>query len=91
MLDIIMCALIKFANMLLFFLVEWWVEGLIWVLDELPDADFSADPVDWGPFGNFIGYFIPIATMLKHFTFIMGAYLLYLGVQHILRLVKAVR
>lgn len=91
MLDIILCALIKFVNLLLFFFFNWWVDLLTWVLGILPDADFSADPIEWGSFGNTIGYFIPIDTMLKHFTLIMGAYVVFLSVRHVLKMIRFIR
>lgn len=90
MFDMLYCALIKFANILISFLFSWWVELLIWVLDLLPEADFSADPLEWGVFGTSLGYFIPVGTMALHFASILGALTLYFAVQHILRLVKMI-
>lgn len=88
--DLIQCYFIKLVNLLMNFLVNWWLEILIWVLELLPDADFAADPIEWGDFGNSVGYFIPVAKMASHFVLILGALVLYFAVQHVLRLVKMI-
>jgi len=91
MFDIIICALKEIINFLVWLLFDWWILGIAWVLDQLPDADFSAKPIEWGNFGNAIGYFIPVSDMINHFSLLIVALTVYFGVQHVLRLLKAVR
>lgn len=86
----VQCFFIKLVNLLTKFLLDWWIEILIWVLELLPDADFAAKPIEWGEFGSAIGYFFPVTTMVTHFALIISAFVLFLGVQHILRLVKMI-
>lgn len=90
MFDQFYCALIKFANFIIGMMFNWWVDMLIWVIGLLPDADFSADPIEWGVFGNSIGYFIPVSSMASHFAMILSALVLFYGIQHILRLIRLI-
>lgn len=90
MFEMLYCALIRFANVLIAMLGDSWVELMIWVLGFLPDADFSAPPIEWGEFGQSIGYFIPVPEMAADFAKIMIAYGVFLSVQHILKLVKLI-
>lgn len=89
--DAIWCALIKFCNVLIEYLLDTVVSTLGWVIALLPSVPWTPEPLQWGPFGMLIGYFIPIAQMLTHFTLILGLVIVWFSVQHILRIVKAIK
>ena len=91
MLDGLICLLIQFTNLLLDILFDWWIDLLIFMLEFLPSSPIQIEPIEWGEFGNFIGYFIPVQTMLTHFATILIAVTIWYGLQHVLRLVKMVR
>lgn len=76
----------------------WIVENLFslidiiasFVLEFLPDSPFKFEPIEWGAFGNIIGFFIPVATILLHFTAILTSITIYYGVRYLLRLIKQI-
>lgn len=76
----------------------WIIENLfelidiiaVFILNVLPDSPFQFEPIEWGPIGNSIGYFIPIQSILTHFITILTAIAIYMGVRHLLRLIKQV-
>lgn len=86
-----LCALKAFAN--------WLIDGLGWILNFLlgwllallPNTPFQFDKVEWGPFGQLVGYFIPVADMLTHLTLILMAVGVYYVLRHLLRLVRMVQ
>lgn len=57
----------------------------------LPDTPFEFEQVEWGTFGQLIGYAIPVAKMFTHLSYIVIAVGLYYVVRHLLRLIKAVQ
>ena len=87
----ILCALKSFAN--------WLLDGigyilnflLGWLINLLPSTPFQFEKVEWGPFGQLIGYFIPVADMFTHFSLILIAVGVYYVMRHLLRLVKMVK
>lgn len=92
MLDGLLCILIKFVNLLFDILFGWWIDMLIFLISLLPTTPFLfEDPVEWGPFGNAIGYFIPIETMVIHFAAVLVSVAIWYGVQHALRLIRMVK
>lgn len=86
-----LCALKAFAN--------WIIDGLGWILNFLigwliailPATPFAFEKIEWGPFGQLIGYFIPVADMFTHFTLILVSIGLYYVLRHLLRLVRMVK
>lgn len=76
----------------------WILENLLTILDYiaqfvlmiLPDSPFQFEPIEWGPLGNSIGYFIPVQKILEHFIIILTAIALYMGVRYLLRLIRQV-
>lgn len=91
MLDIIVCALIKVANIFVAVIFSWWIDILIVILELLPSSPMKFENVKWGSFGNFVGYFIPVQKMLTHFTMILTTLAVWYGLQHILRVLRMVR
>lgn len=66
-----------------------WTIGLLIML--LPESPFQFEQIDWGPLGNSIGYFIPIATIIQHFVVILAAIGTYVVIRHVLRLIRMVK
>lgn len=77
----------------------WIIENLLWLLDViiifvlgiLPNSPFNFQQLEWGIFGNIVGYFIPVATILSHFVTILSVITIYYGVRYLLRFVKLVQ
>src|SRR5690625_3821514 len=76
----------------------WIIENLLTILDYiaqfvlliLPDSPFQFEPIEWGIFGNIIGFFIPVATIIQHFILILTAIGFYYAVRYLLRIIKQV-
>ena len=90
-LDALLCALIKFCNMLIDHLLDTVISTLGWVIALLPSVPWQFKPLQWGAFGDVVGYFIPIADMLTHFTLMLLLVVVWFSVQHILRIVRAIK
>ena len=91
MIDEILCILKAFANWLLDG-IGYILNFLIgWLINLLPTTPFQFEQVEWGPFGQLIGYFIPVASMFTHFTLILVSIGVYYVLRHLLRLVKMVK
>ena len=91
MLDGLLCILIKFLNLVFAVLFGWWIDMLIFILSFLPASPFKFEPIKWGEFGNFVGYFIPVEKMAQHFVAILFSVTMWYAVQHILRILRMVR
>lgn len=90
--DYIVCALKEFVQFLFDVLVAWWMDWLTKLIAIiLPQNVFNFERIEWGAFGNFVGYFIPVAKMVTHLTVILAAVAIYYSWQHIMRLLKMVR
>jgi hypothetical protein len=91
MLDTILCALQSF----------WY-----WIVDQtgtlmngiigtllllLPNTPFEFERVDWGVFGQAVGYFIPVSQMAADFVLLLAAILIYYAIRHFLRLLQMVK
>jgi hypothetical protein len=88
----LICAMKDFFN--------WMIENLFTVLDLilstllaiLPTSPFDfSKKLEWGEFGQLVGYFFPIADMLTSFSLILVTITLYYGIRHLLRIVRAVK
>lgn len=91
MLYAVWCALIKFFNMLIDVFLDTIIEVFAWIIALLPSIPWEFEPLDWGAFGDIIGYFIPIATMLTHFGTMLFLVTIWFSVQHILRIIRAIK
>lgn len=91
MLDGLICLLIKFCNILFAVLFSWWIDLLIFMLTFLPASPFKFEPIEWGEFGNAVGYFIPVERMASHFVAILTAVTIWYMIQHVLRILRMVR
>lgn len=90
-LDAVVCAIIKIINMLIDHGLETITDVLGWLIALLPSIPWEFKPLKWGAFGDLIGYFIPIADMLTHFTLMLILVTVWYGLQHILRIVRMVK
>lgn len=90
-LNAIFCALIKVINALTDHVLDTITSTLGWVIALLPSVPWSFEPLQWGSFGQAVGYFIPIPTMLTHFTLMLALVIVWFGIQHILRIVRMVK
>lgn len=90
MVDDLMCILKRFFNWLVDTLFDILDFLIGWLIKLLPESPFQFNQIEWGPFGQLIGTFIPVASILTHFTLILLAISLYYGIRHLIRLVKMV-
>jgi len=90
-LDEILCALIKFLNMIVDYLLDTVLFALGWLLGLLPSFPVKIEPIEWGPFGQSVGYFLPVDKMMLHFTLLLGLMALWYSVQHIMRWIKMIK
>lgn len=90
-LEFLKCILIDFTNDLMKYTIGWLIDAIAFLITLLPDTPFTFEYIEWGDFGNFIGYFIPVGDMITHMGYILTAITLWYGVQHAMRLVKAIR
>lgn len=74
---------------------NWLIDLLVMITETvfglLPDSPFVFEKMSWGVAGQIIGYFIPVPTIIMHFTGLLSAILIYYAVRQILRLVKAIQ
>lgn len=76
----------------------WIIENLLTILDYiaqfvlfiLPNTPFDFEPVEWGPFGDIVGFFIPVSKILNHFVSILVSIGLYYAVRYLLRIIRQV-
>lgn len=85
------CALVKFFNFIIENVFDLIISSIAWVVALLPSVPFEPEPLDWGEFGNSIGYFLPISDAIVHFSLMLILMIIWLGVQHILRVSKMIR
>lgn len=90
-LNAVWCACIKVINAIIDHGIDTLINTLAWLIALLPSLPIQFQPLQWGPFGNLIGYFIPISTMLTHFTIMLGVVILWYSYQHIMRLVRLIK
>lgn len=91
MLEGIKCLLIKLFNLIFNQTFEWIIDIMVWVLQLLPETPFVFEPIQWGAFGDAVGYFVPIQTMLVHLSYILSALVVWYAIQHIVRMLKIIR
>lgn len=85
------CALVKFLNFIVEHVFDLMISSIAWVVALLPSVPFEPEPLDWGEFGISIGYFLPISDAIVHFSLMLILMIIWLGVQHILRVSKMIR
>jgi hypothetical protein len=72
----------------LFDLIALLIQGVIFLL---PNTPFKFESLEWGSFGQMVGYFIPVQTMFGHMAAIVGVMLSWFAISYILRLIKLIR
>lgn len=87
----IWCAIVKIINAITETALQTIIEVIASIISILPSIPIMFQPVEWGPFGNLVGYFIPISQMLGHFTLMLTLVAVWYTVQHILRLVRMIK
>lgn len=90
-LNAIWCGMIKVINAIIDWGLETITDTLAWVIALLPSLPTLVQPVEWGAFGHAIGYFIPVSDMLTHFSLMLSLILTWYGIQHILRITRAIK
>lgn len=74
---------------------NWLIDLLVGISETvfglLPDSPFTFEKMSWGVGGQVIGYFIPVPTMISHFTALLSAILIYYAIRQILRLIKMIQ
>lgn len=89
--DALWCALVKLINFLVEYVFDVIISAIAWAIALLPTIPILAEPIDWGPFGDAVGYFLPVADMITHFSMMLILIIAWYGVQHILRIVRAIK
>lgn len=90
-LDDVICA-IKAAFVWMVDGIGWIIDFLIgWLIALLPNTPFVFEPIQWGPFGQLIGYVFPVTAMFQHMIFLLTAIAVYYLIRHLLRLVRMVK
>jgi hypothetical protein len=87
----IWCALIKFTNLLIDYVLESITNAIAWLIALLPSFPVIFEPIEWGDFGNAVGYFLPIAEMIMHFSLMLALIIIWYSVQHIMRLIRLIK
>ena len=72
-------------------LIDVLVAILNFFLALLPDTPFDFEPLNWGKFGQAIGAFFPLSSMVTHMATILTAFSLYYVVRWALRIIRQVR
>lgn len=81
--------MVKTINFIIDVLVDI-ATACLGILPESPFIQMVVEPLDWGPFGKFVGFFFDIPTMVKHFGLITAACLAYYIVRQLLRWIKMI-
>lgn len=89
--DTILCALTKFLNLIVEYVLDTILFALGWLLGLLPKLPVTIEPIEWGTFGQSVGYFLPVNKMMLHFTLMLGLMALWYSVQHFMRLIKMIK
>lgn len=87
----IWCALVKFWNAIQEHILQNAIDLIAWIISLLPSLEIGNEQLQWGEFGNAIGYFIPVATMVQHFTFMLGIMAIWYSYEYIMRWVKMIK
>jgi len=90
-LDWIWCILKSFFYFIIENIAEIFDLIATFILMILPNTPFEFERINWGIFGDIIGFFIPVATLITHFLGILTAISIYYGVRYLLRLIKQVQ
>jgi len=76
-------------------IANWCIDSLVMITEGvfgiLPDSPFKFEKMEWGVGGQIIGYFIPVPTIILHFTGLLTAILAFYAIRQLLRLVKAIQ
>lgn len=91
LMHILWCFFVKVLNFLIDYVLDSIFYVLAWALNLLPTVPILAEPLDWGVFGDAVGYFIPISSMIAHFSSMLLMMILWFTVQHILRIAKQIQ
>lgn len=89
--EAIWCAIIKLINLFTKYILDSMLSTLVWALSFLPTIPILAKPVDWGVFGDSVGYFLPIADMIVHFGLMLALVVMWYSVQHVMRLIRMIK
>lgn len=90
-LDAIWCALVKIINLVTEFVIDNILGAIAWTIGLLPSLPIKAEALDWGPFGNSIGYFLPVGTMAQHFVLMLGLMALWYAIETLMRWAKTIK
>lgn len=90
-LNAIWCALIKVINAVFDAVFQNVIDALAWIIDLLPSLPIGNQPLDWGVFGDAVGYFIPLGTMAQHFVLMLALMLVWYSIEYIMRWIKMIK
>lgn len=87
----IKCALIDIVNALIEHVLNNILSMISTIIGILPQMPIPVEPLNWGDFGNSLAYFIPIGTLVQHFTLMLGLMILWYSYEYIMRLIKMIK
>lgn len=87
----IKCALIELANMFIDHVLNNVLGAITFIIELLPSINFFGDAQPMGEFGVFMGYFIPVGTMLQHFTLMLGLLVIWYSYEYVMRWIKMIK
>lgn len=89
--DAVKCALIEFCNLLIEHILNNVLAIIAGLINLLPSLPIKNEPLDWGPFGGAVGYFLPIGTMVQHFVLMLTLVLVWYAYEYVMRWIKMIK
>lgn len=88
----IKCALIEFVNLLIDHVLNNVLGAIAFVIALLPSVDFFGDSQQIsGDFGKYLGYFIPVGTLMAHFVGMLGLLVIWYSYEYVMRWIKMIK
>lgn len=90
-LDSIKCALIEVLNMFIEHVLNNVLRLIAWLIGLLPSLPLPNVELVWGEFGSAVGYFIPVGTLVSHFSMMLVLVIVWYGYEYIMRWIKMIK
>lgn len=90
-LQMIKCALIEFFNMIIDHILNNALSIIEFLIGLLPSLPLPTPSLIWGEFGVMIGYFVPVGSLVKHFTLMLSLVSVYYAYEYIMRWIKMIK
>lgn len=90
-LNAIRCALIEFVNMFIEHVLDNILNVIAFIVGLLPPMPLPDVRLEWGEFGQAVGYFVPVSTLIGHFALFLAIYGIWTSYEYIMRLIKLIK